>query len=430
MRLETLYDNQIVPETIAQHSIVTSLLNRDLASLDKENFIIFPQQVSQSADLDSDKLIFQSRNGKTWTGNIVGVLSDGEDELAIHSRFTNQLTKDDFFLRYMLQRVLHYNVTENKLASSSQQSYYDLLVFLFPYYLNKAVGKGLYKEYVKQQYNDTNVKGAIDISQQIRSNIPFVGKVAYRTREFRYDNPLTQLVRHTIEKIQKEYPFLLQENKKSRENVRLLRQEAASYSPLKRLDVLQENLLNPVRHSYFEAYSSLQRICIQILSEEKAGFGNDDQQVHGIVIDVAWLWEEYIDKVTGWKHYGRKRDLATMHLFKQPKSSPRYPDFVDKGIPIDTKYKRKIDTRNDYNQLTTYLHILSEIPAEKRRGGFLQPTDDWHSKAQGYEKIGTLSGLGGELFTYRFYIPQTAESYELFVEEIHKIEKRLKETFN
>lgn len=430
MKLKPLYDNQEVAEVIAQHPIVTGLVNRDLASLDKENFIIFPQQIGDSLDLDSDKWLFQLRNGKTWTGNIVGVLSDGKDEVAIHSRFTTKSTKEDFFLRYMLQQVLHYNVTTHRLASSDQQSYYDLLVFLFPYYLNEAVGKGLYKEYVKREYNDANIKGAIDVSRQIRSNIPFVGKIAYRTREFSYDNHLTQLIRHTIEKIQNEYPFLLQGSEETMESVRLIWAGTASYSRLQRVAVLQENLLKPVKHSYFEAYSALQRICIQILSEEKAGFGSDSQQVHGIVIDVAWLWEEYIGKVTGWKHYGRTKDLATMHLFQQPKASPRYPDFVYEAMPIDTKYKRNIDTRNDYNQLTTYLHILSDIPAEKRRGGFLQPTDDERSEAQGYRKIGTLSGLGGELFTYRFYIPQKAESYGEFVEEIKIIEERLKRAFS
>ncbi|MFQ6345805.1 5-methylcytosine restriction system specificity protein McrC, partial [Enterococcus faecium] len=110
--------------------------------------------------------------------------------------------------------------------------------------------------------------------------------------------------------------------------------------------------------SYYEEYSALQQICIQILSEEKSGFGSDKNQIHGIIIDVSWLWEEYIGKVTGWKHYGRDKGLATMHLFQEPNRSPRYPDFTFNNIPIDTKYKKHLDTRNDYNQLVTYIHIM------------------------------------------------------------------------
>ena len=34
-----------------------------------------------------------------------------------------------------------------------------------------------------------------------KKNIPFMGKIAYTTREHSYNNNLTQLVRHTIEYI-------------------------------------------------------------------------------------------------------------------------------------------------------------------------------------------------------------------------------------
>lgn len=119
----------------------------------------------------------------------------------------------------------------------------------------------------------------------------------------------------------------------------LIKQTTPGYARLNQFNILQENILHPVKHSYYEEYSALQQICIQILSEEKSGFGSDKNQIHGIIIDVSWLWEEYIGKVTGWKHYGRDKGLATMHLFQEPNRSPRYPDFTFNNIPIDTKYK-------------------------------------------------------------------------------------------
>ncbi|WP_265331492.1 McrC family protein [Enterococcus durans] len=91
---------------------------------------------------------------------------------------------------------------------------------------------------------------------------------------------------------------------------------------------------------------------------------------------MSWLWEEYIGKVTGWKHYGRDKGLATMHLFQELNRSPRYPDFTFNNIPIDTKYKKHLDTRNDYNQLVTYIHIMNLDQADTMKGGFLQPTSD------------------------------------------------------
>ena len=422
MKLKSILDNSSIDSEVAQHPIIATLSNIDFKTLDKEHFIIFPQQLATSSDLDEEQMIFQTRNGQTWSCNVVGVLSNAEDELRINSRFSNQTNDADYFLRYMLQKVLHYNVIDNKFDSSAEHPYYNLLVFLFPYYLNEAMRKGLYKEYVRREYNDANVKGAIHVAQHIKVNVPFVGKVAYRTREFSYNNKLIQLFRHTIEKIQVDYNFLLMGNEDTVENVRAVKQATANYSRLERLDVLQNNILNPIKHGFFEEYSALQLLCIQILSDKKSSFGKSDNQIHGIIIDVAWLWEQYIWKVTGWNHYGRSRNLRTMHLFSTH-SSPRYPDFVVGNVPIDTKYKKNLDTRNDYNQLTTYLHIMNSSTAEEMRAGFLQPTGEEHDV--GYRKLGNLNGLGGELFTYKFFIPQQVDNYADFVQEILLIESEL-----
>ncbi len=102
--------------------------------------------------------------------------------------------------------------------------------------------KGIYKEYVKREYNNANIKGAVDVAKHIRSNVPFVGKVAYRTREFSYNNHLTQLIRHTIEKIQNEYDFLLSGDEDTKENVVLIKQTTPDYARLDQFNILQENI--------------------------------------------------------------------------------------------------------------------------------------------------------------------------------------------
>ena len=97
----------------------------------------------------------------------------------------------------------------------------------------------------------------------------------------------------------------------------------------------------------------------------------------------------------------------------------RYPDFEFCNIPIDSKYKRNIQKRNDYNQMITYIHIM-----ESSKGGFLQPTDDVINI--GYTVLGKLFG-GGELFTYKFFIPQEYDSYSDFVAQIQESENNLKD---
>lgn len=429
MKVKMLYDNEVINDSLTEHPIIKKLINHDLKSLDRQKFIIFPQHINESNDLKEDNMIFQSRNGKIWTCNVVGIFSGSKDELRINSRFSNRTINEDYFLRYMLQKVLNYNVIEDSISSSEKMSYYNMLIFLFPYYLEEAMRKGVYKEYVKRQYNNTNISGTVDVARHVRSNIPFIGNVAYRTREFSYDNKLTQLVRHTIEKIQNEYQYILNNNDSIKKYVSLIKQTTTTYSKLKRFEVLQSNIMHPIRHSYYAEYAALQRLCIQILSEEKSGFDSDHQQIHGIIIDISWLWEEYIGKVTGWKHYGRNKELATINLFQNSRRSPRYPDFSVGNLPIDTKYKKNLDTRNDYNQMTTYIHIMNKEKKGKIRGGFIQPTSDVNPEKHGYKKLGILCGFGGEMFTYKFFIPQEASSYSEFLNRIRIVEEELKKEF-
>ena len=55
----------------------------------------------------------------------------------------------------------------------------------------------------------------------------------------------------------------------------LIKQTTPGYARLNQFNILQGIFLHPVKHSYYEEYSALQQICIQILSEEKSGFGSD-----------------------------------------------------------------------------------------------------------------------------------------------------------
>ncbi len=419
MKYEPLNDNSLVKDEIASTDIVKELENKNIYKLSRDNFIVFPQLLEDSYDLDEESYVFERKNDATWTTNVVGILSKNDDILKINSRFSDKQNHEDFFLRYMIQKVLNYNVINNNINESDKDEYYNLLVFLFPYYLNLAMSKGIYKEYVKREYNDANIKGPIDIGRQIRENIPFLGKVAYRTREFSFDNNINELIRHTIEKLQLEYEFVLSNDEVTKTNVKTIKQVTNDYRKEDLYKTIRNNITNPVKQGYFEDYAFLQQLCLRILAEENTGYGEDEQKVHGIIIDVAWLWEEYIGKITGWRRYGRRQDLHTMNLFIRPASSPRYPDFVKNNIPIDTKYKRQIDTRNDYNQITTYIHIMMA-----KTGGFLQPTN--HQNESGIHKIGTLDGYGGDVFTYKFYIPQQVISYKEFADLMKQSENELK----
>lgn len=405
-----------------ENPIVQELLDRDLSDLANENFIIFPPQPQSSDDLDSENYIFHQHNRHIRTGNIVGVMKRGAEEVRIHSRFYDSENEtDDFFIKYLLHQVLSMNVVRTKINIDSADSYYDLLAFLFPMYLNSAMEKGVYKEYVKRQYNDANVKGPINIARHIKTNTPFMGRIAYDTREFSFDNRLTQLIRHTIEKLNAEYSYDFASDSLTKDNMKSIIHETPSYSSIERFEVLSENVANPVRHGYYEEYYLLQKLCIQILNEEKIGFGHEDDEIHGIIIDVAWLWEEYLNTLLSERfiHPENKNSRYGISLFSDIQRTV-YPDFYskDKRVVLDAKYKmldnsEKGINREDRYQIISYLHVLAA-----ERAGLAYPSK-WKSD---YVHAGKLDGFGGSLFKLPLMIPQNVESYDEFVTVIQERE--------
>ena len=190
-----------------------NIANRKISELLDEhgnNVFIYPHSLFECEDDTGKHNLFSMQT--TWsgeackkvileTGNIAGFISINGLSLAIHSRFS-QDDNEDFFLHYMLEKELGVNIV-NLQHSISDGATFDFLMYLFPKFLNEALAQGLYKEYRKNEYNDSNLKGVIDMNRHVRLNMPFHGKIAYSTREFSYDNPVTELIRHTIEYISK-----------------------------------------------------------------------------------------------------------------------------------------------------------------------------------------------------------------------------------
>ena len=353
-------DNTEITLSEINHPVINELTNKSLSTLDQESFIIFPPLLKDSDDLDEGNCIFRTFNGKTMTCNIVGFLSDGNSEIYIHSRFF-ETEDEDYFLDYMLQKVLHYNVTINEISSSEETTYYDLLVYLFPHYLEEAMRKGLYKEYVSHYYNDGNVRGQMNINRHFKENVPFVGKVAYNTREFSFDNKLNQLIRHTIEKIEITKPFLLEESSVVQKNVKMIKEITQSYSHYELEKVLYENISNTIKHGFFEEYTQLQTLCLKILTDERISYGASSQKVHGIVIDIAWLWEEYLNIMIKEHFYHPQNKLGAMaHYYFQNGNGKIYPDFIGRDVTnrviADAKYKPEKNIKSsDYSQILSYM---------------------------------------------------------------------------
>ena len=400
-----------------------ALLDRTLDNLSIEDSIfIFPNDLKNSSDLERDQKIFETFNQEIKTGNVIGFLGYGQERLTIASRFSDE--SNDHFLHYLLQKVLNINLTSLDVGLSPEDKLYQLLVYLFPKYLQAALRKGLYKEYQQFFHNDSHVKGAVDVGNHLKKNLPFTGNIAYTTREFTYDNPLMQLIRHTIEyiKTQKIFGALLDSN---RENITEITRVTPSYKVADRAKIIRMNKIKPIRHAYFREYRKLQELCLMILSREKHGLGPQSQRVHGILFDVAWLWEEYVHTLLpkGFIHPRNKDKTNGISVFSVGKRKV-YPDFYDRErkIVLDAKYKKMEFTekginREDLFQLISYSYILK---AEK--AGLIFPSMEQLVNSE----IGKVVGYGAQLKKWSIQIPQNASSYSAFCKMMENSEENFK----
>ncbi|MCX7578849.1 hypothetical protein D0502_05540 [Leuconostoc falkenbergense] len=186
--------------------LTNQILDKTLNQLEEEDLFVFPNIKDNSDDLSGDQMVLQSVNNSYRSSNVMGFLGFDDEELIIQSRFSlvqdDEQQNDDYFFQYLLEKVLDQpNVTDFETSFSQSERIFNLYIFLFPLYLKKAMRKGLYKTYVLRSYNNSNVKGIIDVKKHVQVNTPFVGNVAFKQREFSFDNALNQLVRHTIEYI-------------------------------------------------------------------------------------------------------------------------------------------------------------------------------------------------------------------------------------
>lgn len=412
---------------------IANVAIKNLSLDNNPNLLVFPRDLNHYGDDISEGRIIELQGDQIITGNIMGFVGVNDTQIDIRSRFAKE-DENDYFLHYMLQRVFAINLFDIK-HSTSQEQVFDFLLYLFPHFLQKALGQGLYKKYRRFEYNDANIRGPIDVSRHIRQNIPFRGTVAYSTREHSYDNEVTQLIRHTIEYIRTKAhgAHILSNSKEMKEAVSQIVMATQTYNVRERQKVINQNL-RPVRHPYYSAYTELQKICLQILRHESLKYGQEKDKVYGILFDGAWLWEEYLDTIFEENHLNithakNKTGENGIALYVNGKKS-YYPDFYkteegdkqgEKSFVLDAKYKRLGDDvindgednpnsnrisicREDLFQMITYMHVL---PA--KHCALLYPIEP-DEETTNQEKVikskeRELLGFGGKICGYGLKIP-------------------------
>lgn len=403
------------------------LIDKKLSELSKdENILIFPSDFAMIDALDNNDKIIEKVNDNIFFQNVIGFIGYGNEKLTIHSRFSQG--NKDYFLHYMLQKILNINVVDLDTKLSMEEQLYKLLIYLFPRYLNAAMRKGVFKQDKRFEYNNDNIKGSINIARHIKTNTPFTGRVAYSTREFTQNNELMQLIRHTVEFIRlsdKNGHMILNSSELTKQNVSVVIQSTPSYNLGQKRKIIIVNKTHPVRHAYYTEYRMLQKLCLMILTHRFHSIGGESENIHGILFDVAWLWEEYLNTILkgNFIHPRNKQGKDGISIFAD-RIRTVFPDFYnrERGVVIDAKYKRleltaKGIKREDLYQIVSYSYIL-----KAKSAGVVFPS----TSSTEYNKIGILAGYDAELFKHSIYIPQHADNYSEFVLAIQKSEDKFK----
>ena len=437
MSIIQIADNDYKGVSIDKSDIenIKQFANKKIKYLKENNLFILSKNSFKDDIENSDIIELDEVNNKIYSNNIMGFIGYNDTQIKITSRFTPNSDKD-YFLHYMLQKVFYSNIFNWEYTTERDYSF-DFLIYMFTHFFQKAIRQGIFKSYQKREYNDANVRGVIDINRHIKNNIPFNGKIAYNTREYSYDNNITQLIRHTIEYINTKSKGILNINEDIKSGVFQIIEATKRYDKNKRQSIINKNL-KKLNHPYFYEYEPLRKICIQILRHEELKYGREENKIYGILFDGAYLWEEYI--------YTILKDLDFLHPRNKEKTDginllnkkwTVYPDFYNynKQIVLDTKYKMlnkdndKIDG-SDKHQIISYVYTLGA-----KIGGFVYPSEN---KEFSFDNIGILNreynknileDYSPSIFKYAFLIPNKKSNKENF-ENINDFKKEIEKSEN
>ena len=435
MSIIQIADNDYKGVSIDKSDIenIKQFANKKIKYLKENNLFILSKNSFKDDIENSDIIELDEVNNKIYSNNIMGFIGYNDTKIKITSRFASN--ENDYFLHYMLQKVLCLNIFDLQHSTNKDDSF-DFLIYMFLDLFQKAIRQGIFKSYQKREYNDANVRGVIDINRHIKNNIPFGGKVAYKTREYSRDNDITQLIRHTIEYINTKSRGILNINEDIKSGVFQIIEATKRYDKNKRQNIINKNL-KKLNHPYFYEYEPLRKICVQILRHEELKYGREEDKIYGILFDGAYLWEEYIYTILkdlNFKHPRNKEKTDGINLLNNKWSV--YPDFYnyDKKIVLDTKYKmlnknnEEIDG-SDKHQIISYVYTLGA-----KIGGFVYPSEN---KEFSFDNIGILNreynknileDYSPSIFKYAFLIPnENFKNIKEFANKIKTSEDNFKE---
>jgi len=421
-----------ISEVLGKNNNITHLGFEDKNQGSKTRTAVSPY------DLDDDNKTIKTKN---YVGVIRSLTNEHDVTIEIGSRF-DKSNSSQLFLSYLLSKAFDGLVLPEYPPDTSHKNMWELLLsFVFASQLKEAYRQGLYKSYYRFEYNDPKVKGKIDVNRHVKNNTPFVGNIAYSVREHTFDTPILHLILHTFERLEKRYPTImgsLHKNDSTGTTLadikRVLKEVNGSFNSNDVHRVLLSTNKR-INHPYFNKYEPLRKTCRMILKDMGINvFDNDqEQQVYGVLINMNWLWENFVGKEIftkcGFRHV--KGETALLVPFednaKEGKGAvkSRKFDFIKEKVMVaDAKYKPKWAEEewdklsDDIFQVLSYMFVSGA-----KKGGVAFPQNNASDAVKKYH-VWTDHSDNPYSQEYYFYtipvrIPNTSDAEE-FKDEIKK----------
>ena len=394
------------------------------------------------------------------TGNLMGVIRhrdvDNNDclQIEIGSRFDEG--EQQLFLNYLLSKVFDVNLTSPVAIQNNNGIWDMMLALVFLRQFKEAISFGLFRKYIRRDFNDLNFKGKLDLGRHLR-NYPLNDRIAYSRWELSYDNPILHLIRHALDHIEKRWPSILANRTEIRAEIQCLRQNTPQYEKHKLRSLLhQRECRTPVKHPLFaEIYEPLRKTSLLVLQDCGVNLFGDrqDSELEGVLFDGAWLWEEYVASILkkqGFIHSNASRGTDGIRVFEGKKYS-FYPDFYkeasDAGaaVVLDTKYKfgKVTGGTDDIHQILSYMFLMNAHYGGLIYPPFLPEDIDEVKEAEqigfeaelssqftnGFKRLTIHASLPGKFFwhNFKFNFPdrRIGSDKELFLKRIGEEEKHL-----
>jgi len=395
-------------------------------NIDVNKLIRIPEDVKANKNNED---IFWRKNDKILTTNWVGVISVPDIRLEIHSRF--DVSEKQYFLLYLISTYYDFTLYNCNIESLNESIFDLILVILFCEKIQEAYNEGLYKVYKTFKHNDFNFKGYFDVARHIKCNVPFIGKTAYNTREYSYDNDILCMIRQTFEFIKGKYYDLWSNYCKSHSIMYEIENVIEEATPSFQMNIKYQQkpkCHNQITHPMFQDYEKIRQICLRLLKEEGDNiYEEQEEESFGLLIDISWLWENFIavKLLDNYEHFIPQKSSGIEYTKDKRKW---YPDFIekfengDRRNVFDAKYKKWNYNNDDMHQLLSYLYITGG-----NKCGIIYPVQN---ESDQNETIGNLilnpfkSFYGEEVGCYK--IPFTIPNESHYNEFCEKMECNIK----